>query len=382
MSRFALALVVATLAGRPGGAGAVGPAAGDSLARVVDSLERRYVRLRELVSARTSARDRARFTDSVRAGRLLVRLAGVTSRDIQPAADSVWKELFAFFGDRTAVLDGCPFGVQADTVPMPGRGRGSNAGRRVLVARRLPEVAGGSAASCQAGSASIEGGSVVPLLVHLASELQFITNDGEVRQWYGDAIPLPEPARERARAFVSLATTGAPAGQQCLGGAPAACADVLGLATDSLAYQRMYRPEAYRQLALLLGLEFPGTPSAELARNDLCLVCETYIRDAVRSGRAVPSPLLTEARLALLRLAVEAGGPGAFGRLESHAGRPISERLAFASGIPMDSLLTLWRERLIAARPKPVTVTPADGWMAFSWAVLLLVGALRSSRWR
>jgi hypothetical protein len=94
------------------------------------------------------------------------------------------------------------------------------------------------------------------------------------------------------------------------------------------------------------------------------------------------APLSAEARHSLARLVLDVGGRAAYTRLLRYPGRPLSERLAFAAGLPRDSLMARWRSSILAARPKPVTITAPGAWTALGWAVVFGLLALRSSRWR
>jgi len=60
----------------------------------------------------------------------------------------------------------------------------------------------------------------------------------------------------------------------------------------------------------------------------------------------------------------------------------ISNRLASAAGVGLDTLLSDWRREVIAARPAAVTIPPWGAFIAFGWIVLLAGCALTSSRWR
>src|SRR5438094_10910 len=51
-------------------------------------------------------------------------------------------------------------------------------------------------------------------------------------------------------------------------------------------------------------------------------------------------------------------------------------------GVSVDSLVTLWRSEILAARPAPVTLPPWGPWAALGWTAVFAVCALRSSRWR
>src|SRR5439155_1464720 len=77
--------------------------------------------------------------------------------------------------------------------------------------------------------------------------------------------------------------------------------------------------------------------------------------------------------------------------LRPFAGRPalllgsvgwLPGRLRPAADLPLDSLLAVWRGRVLAARPEPVTLESKGAWVALSWGVIFGLLALRSTRWR
>jgi len=97
---------------------------------------------------------------------------------------------------------------------------------------------------------------------------------------------------------------------------------------------------------------------------------------------AIPAPLGHPTRIGLVQLGLKVGGPEAFHRLTAAAGRPVEAQLATAAGIPLGSLLDVWRGRVLAARPKPVTLEFNGAWVALTWGVIFGLLALRSTRWR
>lgn len=87
-------------------------------------------------------------------------------------------------------------------------------------------------------------------------------------------------------------------------------------------------------------------------------------------------------RADLFLTALEIGGSTAWARLRS-AGNPSAEdALAAAAGMPGDSLLAVWRRRIMSQRPSQ---TPLEGkpiLLAAVWTATLLAITLGASRWR
>src|SRR5436309_1922249 len=125
-------------------------------------------------------------------------------------------------------------------------------------------------------------------------------------------------------------------------------------------------------LAMILVTNVPiGQPDA---------ACTELLRSLPPGVR--PRPLTYDARAALVHIALRLGGREAYHRLIATPALPIPQRLAGAAGVSVDSLVSLWRAEILAARPAPVTVPPWGPWVALGWTAVFAVCALRSSRWR
>ena len=96
----------------------------------------------------------------------------------------------------------------------------------------------------------------------------------------------------------------------------------------------------------------------------------------------IRTPLTHTARESLLQIALEVGGDGALGRLVRADSGSIGERLSRAAGVTRDSLVAVWRARILAAEPGSTTLTRVAGWTAFAWILVATVIATRSTRWR
>ena len=96
----------------------------------------------------------------------------------------------------------------------------------------------------------------------------------------------------------------------------------------------------------------------------------------------LPAPLSAGARHSLAWVALGLGGDGALERFESSADTSMQKRLEAAARMPSDSLISAWRDSVMAARPRPVTASGGTAWAAVMWGGLLGILAMRSSRWR
>jgi len=95
---------------------------------------------------------------------------------------------------------------------------------------------------------------------------------------------------------------------------------------------------------------------------------------------SIPMPLT--ARASLAQLALELGGPGAISRLHKAAAATVASQLSAAAGVPIDSLIGRWQQRLMAARPH--SPLPSTGFVLASMACIVVCGAwaARSEPWK
>ena len=188
-------------------------------------------------------------------------------------------------------------------------------------------------------------------------------------------IPLrPVNGEELGDVYTELATTPSAAIRRCRSGENAACFDVLGL--DSLPGSRLlrwYSPEDYR--ALLRTVAPPREDSAGVAAWVRCRerhddsACIT-VATALPNDR-IPLPLPGTARAILVREALDAGGPGAYGRLVGASGS-VRARLEHAAGQSADRIVARWRRRIEDARPDRMSVRPGLIVASLGWTGALL----------
>lgn len=86
-------------------------------------------------------------------------------------------------------------------------------------------------------------------------------------------------------------------------------------------------------------------------------------------------------RADLLYSALDAGGPGAWQRLQGAANGGVEAGLTAAARMSSDSLLAHWRTHLLLLRPVTAIITVRGALTAAAWSALLLLGALGASRW-
>ncbi len=181
--------------------------------------------------------------------------------------------------------------------------------------------------------------------------------------------------------YVELATTPWERVKACRAGDLEACARVLDVTVTGDTVSLWYTVDEQRRAVV----EHSGrwwmrmTPEHRACVDGEAGACATYLS---QRRWIMGYPLSRRARDSLLRVALEIGGEGALGRLVRTHTPETGARLAAAAGIPRDSLIAVWRERILAAAPPQVIMTGRTGVTAMAWSLLLVFLALRSTRWR
>jgi hypothetical protein len=112
------------------------------------------------------------------------------------------------------------------------------------------------------------------------------------------------------------------------------------------------------------------------------LVLEGYHRPGLRTGKDYGLPLSGAARGTLVGEALALGGPGSFTRLLSRPQDPLRDRLAYAAGVPAETLIARWREQVLESKPNAQAGLLLSPLSLLFWLVLLVALATRSTRWR
>lgn len=211
------------------------------------------------------------------------------------------------------------------------------------------------------------------------------TTDPAFKAWSGDVVrPSTRGARQDLeQSYVALVTSHYTVSLDCFLGSIPSCRSLLVL-DDPADPIRVFRTPGERQAALK-GMTV-GYRENEL--RAVLVPCSAGVDSAcvaalrMLSWSRLPPPVARIARETLVRLALRLGGREAYARLMADSTAPMPVRLSSASGLPLDSLLTLWRSSVIAARPKPVALPPFGPLVGLAWATVFGACALRSSRWR
>ncbi|HXH63617.1 MAG TPA: hypothetical protein VNG95_05495 [Gemmatimonadales bacterium] len=211
--------------------------------------------------------------------------------------------------------------------------------------------------------------------------------DTALHRWIQNIYPLDAQFDEVRRRDVYQELVTAPwiAIRRCFIGDVARCRQALGLTGGADPAIDWYAPEDRARLAFERSSR-GGESTAEVALRKSCVEqhqdadCLVLLHRLPREF--LDPPLTTTARSTLVATALELGGAGAYDRLLAHPRAPLADRLEDAAGVPADSLIAVWRNRVTALAPMSAKVPARSAWAAFGWAVVFGVLALRSSRWR
>jgi len=210
--------------------------------------------------------------------------------------------------------------------------------------------------------------------------------DPALADWLGTALrPSLRPESERAAVFVQFVIAPSQAVRGCFLGDIARCKDVLQLDDSTGLVARWYVTPSEREALVTgafgdyfaSGATVPSLQRCRQHRDDAC----TALLQSLPPG-SLPRPLAHAARVLLVREALRAGGRDAYRRLVANPRAPIADRLSSAAGIAIDSLVVRWRNDVLAARPRSLTLPWWAGLAAIGWTAIFGFCALRSSRWR
>ncbi len=346
----------------------------DQFVRLADST----ATLRRLIDVREARRQAISVVDTMRYSGLVVVTRGSKPAALGLALPLAWQRLVSRYGDRTG---GAPVAIEIEA--------GEGPQLSVLTFRTAAAAAdrSGPVRGNLVRLAAIGPDSLAEAIAAVAGRTFWAGTDPVLQGWRESADPVWTVREVNLEAlYEQMVTSSWTIPRRCFLGDIASCRDLLALDPTNHVLLASYTPE---ERELMVG----RVASYALSRvpSDKIGACMTR-HDAARCAEvlvgAFPAPwsprgaLAPPGRQALLALALEVGGAGAFDTLVASAPAPMGERLARTAGVSTDSLVTRWRNVILAARPQTIAVTPAGGWAAMGWATLLGLMALWSSRWR
>ena len=359
------------------------PATSQTTAALRADLDRlRQERAAAIAAARRgdSVRALGLRVDTIRAGALTVLAPSPAGPSARAATARAWRLLQVRFGDAAGLLAGIEFVTQPalgpDLVPLA-RGTRVRPLRvpREAIRRRSPVDTG--------FEIDVDTATLAQWIAMQAASDIAAHQDTALRHWLRGTIgPLNDSTRRNADVYVEMVTVPWTTAKRCYLGDLDGCRRALGLVPERNPLDQWYDAEDRRRLvATAAPDDFRFRPAGERA---LCVegnadACTALLRRM--PARSLEPPLRNGPR-ALMEFALDLGGAGAYDRLMEAPNRPIVQRLAAAARVSQDSLLARWHARVIAARPRPVTLTPAGAWAAVGWVLALGALALQSTRWR
>ena len=94
---------------------------------------------------------------------------------------------------------------------------------------------------------------------------------------------------------------------------------------------------------------------------------------ALLAPEAFRIPMPDAGRTALVRMALQVGGPDAARRLRTSTESTVALQISAASGVSVDSVIGLWQQRLMESRPH--SPLPDAGFVLVSLGVIVVCGA-------
>ena len=197
-------------------------------------------------------------------------------------------------------------------------------------------------------------------------------------------IPIEgDVLRMHRTTYIQMVTSSSPVIHECYLGDMGACRDALFPEASDDPATRWYLPHELRRVVSEINKDYlPELASvqASCTEDGLDESCITFLR-GLPSG-TLGTPFSAPAIHGLIRVALEVGGDGAFGRFVATDSLSAESRVLRTVEVPIDSLLGIWHARVLAARPEPTIASPLALWGALAWFVLFAGMALRSTRWR
>lgn len=348
---------------------------GNASAQTAAGAARRFTALQDtLARVRDSIRDLQPEMDTLRLGAFRVVVRPQLAERIQPAIPRALERLQRRYGGIAFVPTGAIH---------VGEDRDGD-GRVGLGARIYPtEVRWNAGAYYAGGSAPVD--SIALMLARAAEDGLSPAAGVAFRDWVGGSpLNWEWNGAGLEQAYVEMVTDPTHATQGCLHGDLRSCRRAFGLVPTSNPARDWFDAEDRR--ARIRQMAGQWVLSSKRGQVEACLdrrdfgVCDILFSSL--SPDVIQPPFSVTARASLANLALRQGGDAAFERLAMHPTGGLGDRLAFAAGVPLDSLLVLWRGEVLRARPATVAVSGASTAAALGWVALLGLMALRSSRWR
>jgi hypothetical protein len=318
-----------------------------------------------------SARMRALPKDTVVAGVVTVLVEPSLKPLVAQAATQADARLRAAFGS-TAVR------VQSRVFVVAARSQGVDTSRSVTVAQ---VGTNGRASLDQWAYRTVDG--IANTLVSDGAAVVGADLGPDFGRWLGSTFPVDtNPTNTWVGVRVDLVTSSFEVAHACYAGDTSACARALGVAGENDPVTQWLNARERR--AMVRRVQYAVRTGGETLYHQCVVSGDDSACTAVLHLMPPRSfgPLLGfDARQSLVRLAMTMGGPDAMARMAA-AGTTRQQQLAAAAGIPTDSLIGLWRARVLEARAANPSINVGLALTSLVWAAICGALALGSSRWR
>lgn len=314
--------------------------------------------------------------DSLRAGELRWLLDASQSSSVPDAVTRSWSEISSVFGAEADVLKSHLFVAR---LRLEG---GKDTTRKVF---DLAEVHPGRLDIFDRVSEDEAIDPIAARITRRSAKIILEYGDSAVIRWLVEPFnPMPMQTGIRERMYADLVTAPSQVSSRCLAGDLRRCRDALGLVPTADPLTEWYDPGERRLLVVrmreLLNVGPQRVPYAQCDERHAYAVCDRILRAIPRY--VIPPALPTSARHHLFRIAITAGGNGAYSRLATGPARSVESRLADGAGMPIDSLVARWRADVLAAHPPSPNLSALSAWTAVAWGIAILLIGMRFATWR
>jgi hypothetical protein len=169
----------------------------------------------------------------------------------------------------------------------------------------------------------------------------------------------------------------------CFAGELDSCWDAVGVSEGDNLWKKWYSDADRREFVRSLSRFYRGWGRDPLWEGcvelGLTAACDALLK---RRFDEPVIPLTGAFRASLTFRALQIGGEGSYLRLISPESLSPKERLAYTAGVDADSVMAVWRDEIMGARPRRAAGLGRAGATAIGWIFLLLFLAARSTRWR
>jgi hypothetical protein len=213
-----------------------------------------------------------------------------------------------------------------------------------------------------------------------ALKLILAAADTGLGRWLFSQLPVDTaPSTEWTRARIDLLSSQAVVARRCYAGRVRDCRVALGITESADPAVEWYHAADRRKLVERLRRNDYG--GSDPVATDACLAGSDSACVSILRNLPLPTPVSSNQRINIVRLAISLGGSGAMERLLLTPGA-VDARIAAAARMPTDSVVQLWVARARSARTVSDDMSPGIAASSIGWILLCGALAFRSSRWR